>query len=90
MAPLPKGHLQPPKALEPGRVLLVRWIEAQRANPPPMGFQVVALARAIGVTRTTLNAWRRGDQKPVTEHRARIACITKNAVPAKSWKVEES
>jgi DNA-binding transcriptional regulator YdaS (Cro superfamily) len=74
-----------------GAELLSRWIETQRATPPAPGtrFSIVQLARDLGVSKTTMHAWRSGLQNPTEEHALALARATKNAVPADSWRTEE-
>jgi transcriptional regulator with XRE-family HTH domain len=75
-----------------GAELLNAWIAAEREHPtdPIRRFTLLGLASSLGVTRTTVNAWRRGAQKPTDEHARKLANLTKNAVPARSWRAQKN
>lgn len=73
----------PKPRTESGPKLLARWIDEQKANWRPMRWTVKGFAELVGVSRMTIGACRRGEQKPTEEHaikstRRRCAEIGRN------------
>jgi hypothetical protein len=70
-----------------GPALLERYIADQRKNPPPgTRWSLVAFCRLVGVSKTNLNLWRRGLQRPTKPNAMRLAEHTNGAVPVRSWR----
>lgn len=73
-----------------GAQLLERWIAKQREGVGYLRFTVTGFAAELEVSRDTVNCWVRGEKTPTEANAKKLAAITKNAVPAKAWRVEEA